>query len=81
MIKSTVFVADMCSIWVVVKGQLSLRQSLGGFKWLATILHEKGNELSEVNHLLSFDIKHIVPLKDLNKIISNYLKFWQLYEK
>ena len=41
MIKGTIFDADMCGIWDVVKGWLSLRQSLGGF-WLATILHEKG---------------------------------------
>ena len=58
MIKGTmIFDADMCGIWVVVKGWLSLRQSLGGF-WLVTILHEKGNEL-----FCSFDIKHIVALK------------------
>ena len=42
---------------------------------------KKEMNYSEVNHLLPFDIKLIVPLKDLNKIISNYLKFWQLYEK
>jgi len=45
MIKGPVIVdADMCGIWDVVKGRLSVRQSLGGF-WLAIILHEKGNKL------------------------------------
>ena len=45
MIKGTmIFDADMCDIWGIVKGRLSLRQLLGGI-WVATIVHERGNKL------------------------------------
>ena len=60
-----IFDADMCGIWVDVKGQLSLRQLLVGF-WLATILHEKGIELfwgESLAIINIFDIEHKVALK------------------